>query len=64
MRVYRALDNGALAVDEVFVFIDRDTQRDQHKAQETEKRNSRLRFALRVTHIGPGWRVTGTIRLL
>lgn len=38
MHVCRALDNRGPEVDRVFVFVDRDTQRDPDKAQGIEKK--------------------------
>lgn len=48
MHVYGVLDNRGPSVDEVFVFMDRDPQRDPDKAQGTEKKKCKPAVCLEV----------------
>lgn len=58
MHVCRALDNRGPEVDRVFVFVDRDTQRDPDKAQAIEKKNASLRCTWKDMHIVLEWRLS------
>lgn len=48
MHVYGVLDNRGPSVDEDFVFMDRDPQRDPDKAQGTEKKKCKPEVCLEV----------------